>query len=555
MPVVPGLVMAVLLLSLPNLVPAFWPRFDQSQAESFFIGGGLILLPCVFSMTVRWALFLWLPLAALIPLTIIYWFISGGPLREWAFVVFLETNWNELERFWPAAIAGVLLAGPAVWCLWHLITRHVPEGHRLSWPSRIVVILFVMIIPMRHFAQSGSEFGAFITQRKATAIFPPGLVLSAWNSWKIRRQLDSRVEIGRNIEVKPSGTTQREIYILVIGESARYASFQLNGYDRETTPLLAENGGLLNFQDVAAPATVTLMSVPVLLTPSTAESLQSAPTKPSVVSIFRGAGFHTAWFSTQRKHGMYDTACSIYSKDAHESAFLSGAFAPATGAYESALDGELLEPVQKLISRGLPKTFIVLHTMGSHQHYSDRFPPEFERFKCGAVRAKGSLINAAYTADEQRLMTNAFDNSILYTDWLLSQLVEALGSTHAVSALFYVSDHGQNTGNAAIMPFGHGTKTEDVIHVPMLMWISPEYRIEQSARAKTLASHVSTPFSADTTFHTLVDMAGLDCMLLDRTKSAASDAFKPGRRIVRSMEGALSDYDELKLRWKSSNSP
>lgn len=555
MPAVPGLVMAVLLLSLPNLVPAFWPRFDQRQAESFFIGGGLILLPCVFSVTVRGALILWLPLAALIPLTIIYFFVSGGPLREWAFVVLMETNWNELERFWPVATAGVLFAWPAVWCLWRLITRHVPEGHRLSWPSRVLVILFVVIIPMRHFAMSGPEFGAFITQRKATGIFPPGLVLSAWNSWKIRRQLDRRVEIGQNIQVRPSGTTQREIYILVIGESARYASFQLHGYDRETTPLLAGTQGLLSFRDVAAPATVTLMSVPVLLTPSTAESLQDAPTKPSMVSIFRGAGFHTAWFSTQRKHGMYDTACSVYSKDAHETAFLSGAFAPATGSYESAFDGELLEPVRRLISRGLPKTFIVLHTMGSHQHYSDRYPPEFERFKCGAVHAQGSLVNATYTPDEKRLMTNAFDNSILYTDWVLTQLVEALGSTHAVSALFYVSDHGQNTGEAAVMPFGHGTRTEDVIHVPMLIWLSPQYRTEQSARTGSLASHVSSAFSADTTFHTLVDMAGLDCALLDRKKSAASDEFKPGRRMVRSMEGTLSDYDELRLRWQSSKSP
>jgi glucan phosphoethanolaminetransferase (alkaline phosphatase superfamily) len=297
------------------------------------------------------------------------------------------------------------------------------------------------------------------------------------------------------------------------------------------------------------------MSVPVLLTPSTAESLQDAPTKPSVVSIFRGAGFHTAWFSTQRKHGMYDTACSVYSKDAHETAFLSGAFAPATGSYESAFDGELLEPVRRLISRGLPKTFIVLHTMGSHQHYSDRYPPEFERFKCGAVHAQGSLVNATYTPDEKRLMTNAFDNSILYTDWVLTQLVEALGSTHAVSALFYVSDHGQNTGEAAVMPFGHGTRTEDVIHVPMLIWLSPQYRTEQSARTGSLASHVSSAFSADTTFHTLVDMAGLDCALLDRKKSAASDEFKPGRRMVRSMEGTLSDYDERRLRWQSSKSP
>ena len=70
-PVLPGLTMAVLLLSIPNILTTFYPRVDPAQAECFWMGVGVILLPAVLGMQVRASLLVWLPLVALMPATVV----------------------------------------------------------------------------------------------------------------------------------------------------------------------------------------------------------------------------------------------------------------------------------------------------------------------------------------------------------------------------------------------------------------------------------------------------------------------------------------------------
>ena len=541
----PAVMLAALYLSLPNLIPTFWPRFNHGYAENFWSSFGLILLPCIISVSVRTTLYLWAPAAALVPGALIYIFITGSPIREWTFVILMETDWNELSRFWVPVAIGTALAPLFLIFYCRLIRRFVPAGHRLLWPSRIVVLLLASIIPLRQLARSGPEFGAMIIKRKSAAIFPSGLPVSLWNAWRIRQQFSERGRIAEDLQVQSTSPATREIHILVVGESARFSSFQINGAPRETTPLLAKKTGLINFRNVAAPATVTLMSVPVLLTPATSVNLLDAPSLPSIITACRRAGFYTAWYSTQMKHGAFDTACSIFSRDAHESRFLSGSFAPGVGTYASALDGELIQPVRDLIAKGEPKLFIVLHTMGSHQHYADRFPPELDRFSSHGARVHGDFFPAKFSAQEARNLSNAYDNTILYTDWVLSELIDTLARTKALASLYYISDHGQNTGDAKVMPFGHGTMTRDVVHVPCFVWLSPEFRQKRSSQTAALEAHADAPLSASSTFHTLLQIAGLECQWLNPHRSAASDSFSPGKRLVRDMEGVIHDFDEV----------
>lgn len=538
--------MAVLLLSLPNLLCSFWPRVDAAQAESFWLGTGLILLPCVFSVTVRTALCFWVPLAALIPATMMYTLASRSPLREWAFVVLMETNGAELERFFTPAMLALVLGPAAAWGYWWFVRWQVIPSHRLGWLSRTAVVMLAGFLPVVAVCRGGWEFGGLASQRQFSATFPVGPVVAAVSAMRIRHQLEQRRHLPFDVQAarRTPASDQREIYVLVIGESARFDSFQLNGYARETTPLLCGMEGVLSFQEVIAPATVTLMSVPLLLTPARAPWLGKAAAQPSVISVFKQAGFSTAWYSTQRKHGRYDTACSIFAGDADESRFLSGSFAPGAGTYESAYDGELLPLVRDRVSHGPERQLMVLHTMGSHQHYGDRYPKEFNHFDSNRARCECSPLTGKFDEEQIRNLTNAYDNSIRYTDWLLAQLAEMLKSSGAVSAVYYIADHGQNPGTARVLPFAHGNLSLDVVKVPMIVWLSPEYRRQRPAEAKALLDHVRTPFSGDATFHTLVDMAGLETPLLDRSRSVAGEHFQVGPRMLRDLEGRLVNFDE-----------
>ena len=543
---IPGLFMPVLFLSLPNLLAAFWPVIDSHQVENVWIGMGLVLVPAALGLGLRTALRLWLPFVPLVPAVLMYLLVTQSPPREWAFVVLWEADWAEIQRFLAPALVGLCLAVPAVWYYWRFTGRHLATSQRLSWGSRALVFVCVFMLPLAQLAQSGRNIGGQLAQKRLATIFPVGVVVSGWKAWEIRQTLAARSTLARH---STGGLAPRqgprEIYVLVIGESARYASFQIHGYGRETTPLLARTEGLLSFQDVIAPAPITTMSVPLLLTPARPLEVGAA-SQPSVINVFREAGFHTCWFSTQRQHGMYDTASSLYARDAHEALFVSGDFAPGSGRYPSAHDGALLQPLKERIAGVSGSLFIVLHTMGSHQHYGDRYPPEFDHFPAPLGSLQISPFRRQYSPEQQVLLKNAYDNSIRYTDWFLAQIVGELAATQGIAALLYVSDHGQNTGAAPVMPFAHGNLSTDVLHVPMLVWLSPEYVAARPRQAAALASHVKSRVSASSTFHTLVDLGGLRCPQWQESWSLASPGFQERPRMLMDLKGTLIDYDVWK---------
>ncbi|QIF03855.1 sulfatase-like hydrolase/transferase [Roseimicrobium sp. ORNL1] len=551
----PGVVMAVLFLSLPNLVVVFWPRVEKYHVEGFWLGVGILLAPCVFFVSARTALRLWVPLAAFIPALIAYQLVAGAPMREWALVVLSETNWSELERFWVPAVLAVLAAPLAVWFLWWFTGRYIPEGHRLGWLARSVILLCLVVIPLGQVVFGDKALDTQVAMKRLGTTFPANLPFSAWRAWKIRADFAGRPALQEQIHARSEPIGTREVYVLVLGESARFDSLQIHGYPRETTPLLAKMTGVLSFRDVIAPAPITTMSIPLLVTPASPENLQQTASLPSVVTIFRRAGFHTAWYSTQRQHGMYDTASSIFARDADESRFLSGTFAPGRERLPSEHDGALLQPLRDLLAGGHERLFIVLHTMGSHQNYADRYPPEFNHFPAQRLDIASRPFVRALTEDQRQNLTNAYDNSIRYTDWFLTQVIDVLAKADAVSYMIYISDHGQNRGDAETLPFAHGNVTPDVMHVPMLVWLSPAYRALRRERVASLESHVSTPFTGSALFHTVVDAAALQCAALEPRLGAANAQFHPGPRLLRDMRGDILDYDKLPMIAKSSNPP
>ena len=98
-----------------------------------------------------------------------------------------------------------------------------------------------------------------------------------------------------------------------------------------------------------------------------------------------------------------------------------------------------------------------------------------------------------------------------------------------------------------MLPFAHGNLTPEVMHVPMLVWLSPAYRERRAEHAMQLESHTSTPFTGSVVFHTMVDAAALQCDALDLRLSVASPQFRPGPRLLRNLKGELVDYDQLPL--------
>ncbi|MEI7954163.1 MAG: phosphoethanolamine transferase [Verrucomicrobiota bacterium] len=542
---------AFVLVMLPNIFPAFWPVFKPGWLLVALHLAGLLLVPCLFGIQVRKILLLCWPFVCVAPIAIGCYLTTRESPRDWFFLTVVDTNFREASVFMPQIVGcGLLFIAMTVAYGW-LMSRSAFKPLKLGPVSRTGVAICALLIPLGELMHSNMDKAWKSEQWRVVANFPVGTIISGVEAAQISYQIAHRGNLAKdlvvNSTVDPLPKGQREIHVLVIGETTRASSFGLNGYARQTTPLLAAQPGLLNFHDVVAPGPTTIISVPVILTSCNAASAQFSCGRPSVLNVFKKFGYRTYWLSTQLQHGRWDTPCSVFAKDAHEAKFLSGAFSSngKTGdeAFDTVPDSALIDAVRSVLARGEEKVLLVLHTMGSHWIYSDRYPAEFNRFPSDPAICAAARLKATPEGYEQ--LRNSYDNTILFTDYVLSQLIHLLDGQGAVSSLYYVSDHGENGGDTAVEPFKHGTLTQEVLRVPMFIWLSGAYQTARPSQTNALRSHLETPFSADTTFHTLQDIAGLSCSFFKPQHSIASASFQPSPRLVIDLGSNLKDYDQM----------
>jgi glucan phosphoethanolaminetransferase (alkaline phosphatase superfamily) len=530
--VLPWVGLAVGLLVLPNAQLMLWPKFMPLNGLVLLQAAGLVLLPCLLRLPVRVVLLAWLPFVLMVPAVVGYQATMQNPVRAWAFLVLIETNAQEVETFIKPMVAVVVLALPVAALYWWIVMRKIPRSFRLGLGPWLAVYALAGLVPI---------YGGWdVMWERVSDGYPVGTIIAGWKAAGLRRTLATRGLVRQDYTARPApdvAAGEREVHVLVIGEAARYASFQINGYGRETTPLLAANTEVLSFHHVSAPATCTLYAVPLILTLAKVPTVDRALTMPSCIQVFSKAGYKTYWLSTQRKHGKFDTTVSAFARDADNARFLSGELDPGgaigKGArYDTAPDAALLPCLQEILNRREPRVLLVLHTMGSHMPYQERYPEQANYFHADK-QVCDSVQNLTRLSPPQiEEMTKAYDNTVRYTDWVLSQVINLLAAQHALGTCLYVSDHGENSGHASRLPFAHGEVTEDVIHVPMFVWLSPEYRAHRPAQTAALQAHRETVFSSNSTFHTLVDLAAIQCDLLDRSQSAASPDFEPAPCLV-----------------------
>jgi len=373
--------------------------------------------------------------------------------------------------------------------------------------------------------------------------------LAVLRCWEVRQELVSRDDLEFKLQAKapalPEG--QREVHLVMLGETCRYANFSRHGYARETSPKLDARKDLLDYADVAAPASYTSLSVPMLLTGKDPNHHKTAPTSPSFLNVFREAGYKVYWLTTQKKTGLCDTSASLYAQDAHEARFLSGLLdASSTGGYAAVLDSELITAVEKVLEKREPRVLIVCHSMGSHAKYVYRYPEEYNHFPADPELCVNAKHQPNLTADHKKNLQNAYDNSILFTDHVLDRMIGLLEAEKGSRASFsFIPDHGENDGTALMLPFAHGVNTADVLHVPMFIWLSPRYREEFAEKTALLTSRQTVPYSGARLFHTLIDMAGIQTPVLDPQRSLCHEAYQPLPRLVANENGhGSSDYDE-----------
>lgn len=324
--------------------------------------------------------------------------------------------------------------------------------------------------------------------------------------------------------VKKDTLGQREIYVLVVGESSRGMEWQLSGYPRPTNPRLSQRRGLIYFPKTLSESNTTHKSVPLLLSSINAEQFgDSINCVKSIVTAFKEAGFHTSFISAQKPNGSY---ISFFASEADTTIYLKGKL-------EDIHDGKMMSSFERELQKGRPKEMIVLHCYGSHYNYQDRYPDGK-----GVFLPDGPLKASPC---ERKKLVNAYDNTVVYTDKLLDGIISRLEKSDAISAMIYTSDHGENIYDDDRMLFLHASPSPNIyqLSVPFLVWLSDEYREAFPDKPLIMESNSGCLVSSSRSFfHTAIDIAGISTGTFKAAESVASCRYRPAQPLF------LNDYNE-----------
>ncbi len=290
-----------------------------------------------------------------------------------------------------------------------------------------------------------------------------------------------------SLKLNPDVDKDGNLFVLVIGESQSASHIQAYGYQKATTPKLVERlkePNHLLFNNVFSSWPQTVQALSYALTNANQYNQVEVSDAYSLIEIARAVGFDTYWLSNQRKYGMYETPITVISSTANHEIWTNGS-AKMEGVF---FDEELVNRLPKVDPN--KNTLIIIHLMGSHQKYEKRVPKAFRQF----------------TGTDE--VVASYDNSILYTDYVVDEIYNKAKTNPAFKALVYFSDHGEEPHVVG----GHDpvNVTYQMLKVPLFVYLSDSYRKNHLNLFESLKSNEHKYFSNDLIFDLMVSLMRIE---------------------------------------------
>lgn len=457
-----------------------------------------------------------------------------------------------LSTYWFIVVLFFILWG----IYYHLNRRYIPNEYIAPHKPRMIgliaiVIFFTLATTMLalrpkfrnifNISEQDQRTAAWVGCEKACPInMGLGLYHIVSLAFEIRNQeialADFRFGVKHeSCDLKPE---EQPIVVLLIGETSRYDHWQINGYERKTSPyLMNRQAEIISFDSCFSIANLTTVSVPYMLSRATPDNPRLYYQETSVVDAFQEAGYHTSWIADQSFNNEFlmriANGCD-YAK-----------YVTDDGSQPHFIDTVLLAPLRHVLSSTSGSNMIVLHSLGCHFKYSERYPDNFqfytpdmkginirEMFQAvdndaeGIARLKPE--NMAIYHNLKSILVNSYDNAITFTDYFIELVIRELEATNRPAVLVYIGDHGENLLDDERNMFLHGTYggSEYEYHVPLFVWTSPQYAQAHPKKIQAMCDNTKKCFSTMVIFHSLLDLGDIHYTQLDSTLTISSPALQ-----------------------------
>lgn len=299
------------------------------------------------------------------------------------------------------------------------------------------------------------------------------------------------------------------IVAFVLGESLRADHLSLNGYNRETTPLLSKQRNLISFPNIYSEYTLTNRSLPHILTRADSANVQRAFEETSFVPQFTKNGFNSAWISNQDPADTYisfirECDTTVYAHPEKTVYVLS-----------NWLDEDLLPITEQFIKGNKTRQLLILHTIGSHWYYNNHVSQPFEKYK-------PTTTNRVVALNEPENIINSYDNTVFYTDYFLNRLITSLDNKRAI--IIFLSDHGEALGENG--EWLHANDNPAIKRPACLVWCSDCYIQSYPDKWDALQLNKQKRYRTDFLFHSILSAANISTPILDNSLNIFYDCSK-----------------------------
>ena len=507
------------LLTLPN-----WPLWRQLMAlpevqgprgTLFALGMGVALwaLTNMLALLLGWSRLLKPVLSVLVISAAAgaYFMLSYGIVIDATMITnVMQTDPREAADLlnWRMVLALLVLAGLPLWLIWRTPVRKLGWRRALFTQlgaiavSALVVVLCLMAI----FQDFASIMRNHTQIRYLINPLNSLYAVSSVASQPFRRDEKNILPIGQDATQQRPANAQAPLIVLVLGETARMGNFGINGYERPTTPKLAQEK-VVSLRGVTSCGTSTAASVPCMFSHLGREDFDSRKHNyENLLDVLQRAGLAVLWIDNQAGcKGMCDRVHSASTTQLKVSPWCDDG-----ECHDEVMLDKLGDRLAQLPAEQRAKgVVLVMHQMGSHgPAYYKRTTPAFKKFtpECQS--------NALQECERQQVI-NAFDNTIVYTDHFLSQTIGWLKHQKQPAVMMYVSDHGESLGENNIYLHGlpYRVAPEEQKRVPWITWMSDSYQQQQHLPLECMRSKVTQPFTHDAYFHSVLGLANVKTTL------------------------------------------
>lgn len=418
----------------------------------------------------------------------------------------VQTNVNES--------ADLLTTQLIIWCFFFIvipliIVFNIPikkESIKKNLIAKLISAVLSLIVMFSSLYLFYVDYAAIFREHRELKgmISPQNIVASSLSYYKKQQPRKNLplVSYGTDAKITETQTNQNlpKLMVVVVGETARAESFSLNGYTRPTNPELSKLD-IINYQNVSSCGTATAVSLPCMFSGMPRKEYDEglASHRENLLDIAQRAGYKVTWIDN-------NSGCKEVCNRVEQYVIPEKIKQKWCDSKDECKDDLLIDALNEYLATKkdeIEPRLIVLHQMGSHgPAYYKRTRPEYAPFKpiCNT--------NAIQGCSQQDLI-NTYDNSIVYTDYILSSIIKNLDKVKSYqTAFWYLSDHGESTGESGLYLHGspYAIAPKQQTRIPMIMWFSNDWKKMNGSIVSCLASNKNKEYSQDNFFPSLLKL-------------------------------------------------